>query len=125
MSLAGHLKLVSEASRSKVQSPTHGTLIDCYINQASVVSKHRFYVGYPESGKTTVVLHATIYAASRGLNILTNALVRLRAEELSGNHIHDIFCLPLSSAHSVGVIVERSLQKLYNRPEKNCFFEEN
>ena len=71
-----------------------------------------------------MALHATIYAASRGLNILTTALAGLRAK-LGGNHIHDIFCLPLSSAHSVGVIVERSLQKLYNRPEKDSFFEEN
>ena len=96
-------------------------MIECYINQASVFNKHRFYVGYPGSGKTTVALHATIYAASRGLNILTTALAGLRAEELGGNHIHDIFCLPLSSTLSVGVIVERSLQKLYNRPEKIAF----
>jgi len=88
--------------------------IDEYKNFAAVFFKHRFVVGMPGSGKTFIITNALLYALCQGLNVMVTSLSSERAMQFAGMHIHDLFCLPVSSTLNVDTIVQKSMQKLKN-----------
>ena len=88
--------------------------IDEYKNFTAVFFKHRFVVGMPGSGKTFIITNALLYALCQGLNVMVTSLSSERAMQFAGMHIHDLFCLPVSSSLNVDTIVQKSMQKLKN-----------
>ena len=72
--------------------------------------KHQLVVGMPGRGKTFLIV--LLYALCQGLKVIVTSLSSERAMQFSGMHIHDIFCLSVSSTLNVDCIVQEGLQKL-------------
>ena len=88
--------------------------IDEYKNYVSFFFKHQLVVGMPGSGKTFLITNVLLYALCQGLNVMVTSLSSERAMQFSGMHIHDVFCLPVSTTLNVDCIVQQGLQKLRN-----------
>ena len=99
-------------------------VIQSYCDNEQLCYKPRVYSGFPGSGKTTVAKHATYYAASQNLNIIVTTLANERAQLLGGQHIHDVFCMPVSKSTRVPAMVANSLDELHKIPTKLIFLQQ-
>ena len=99
-------------------------VIQSYCDNEQLCYKPRVYSGFPGSGKTTVAKHAMYYAASQNLNIIVTTLANERAQLLGGQHIHDVFCMPVSKSTRVPAMVANSLDELHKNPTKLIFLQQ-
>ena len=60
--------------------------------------KNPIVYGAPGAGKSFVGSLSVLYALSQGLNVISTALMGLRAQALGGTHLHELFKLPASDA---------------------------
>ena len=80
--------------------------------------KHQSILGPPGTGKMYVLTIALGYALSKGLSCLVTSLGSGRSIQLGGEHIYNVFCLPLSSNGSPLKMAEQALNKLDFRSDK-------
>ena len=99
-------------------------VIQSYCDNEQLCYITRVYSGFPGSGKTTVAKHATYYAASQGLNIIVTTMANERSQLLGGQHIRDVFCMPVSKYTHVAAMVANSLDKLHKNPTKLIFLQQ-
>ena len=67
----------------------------CSIDNQLTFTKHVGIRGFPGSGKTWCSLYASAYAMSKGLFVLSTAVLAKRAIQLGGIHWHLLFCIPI------------------------------
>ena len=65
---------------------------------AQVCLKNPVVHGAPGAGKTFVGSVAVLHALSQGLNVVSTALMALRAQAIGGTHLHEFFKFPTSDA---------------------------
>ncbi|XP_047741131.1 uncharacterized protein LOC125179393 [Hyalella azteca] len=94
--------------------------IDSFSNVGTAFVKFPLLIGPPGAGKTYLLMLAALYALSKGLRTITTALTAERAQVLGGEHLHMLFCLPVSksSLQSVAIIAEKCLGNLVRSPRK-------
>ena len=88
--------------------------IDRYRSAGSVCLKNPCVHGAPGAGKSFVGSVAVLYALSRGLNVISTALMALRAQAIGGTHLHEFFKLPTSdkSRTAPHVAANMALEKI-------------
>ena len=69
--------------------------IDKYCNwlELDTYTKNMCIRGFPGSGKTWCSLYCALHALSKGLNVITTAVLAKRAIQSGGIHYHKLFCL--------------------------------
>ena len=65
----------------------------CSMLHQTQFTKSVIIRGHPGAGKTFCMLYATIYAISKGLNVITTAQMAKRALQLGGKHWHNFMCI--------------------------------
>ena len=93
-------------------------LVSHYKSCASEFTKGLCQVGAGGVGKTTLLLIELLYAMCQGLNTTITAMLSERAQELCGNHIHDMFGFHVNDRLSPGQMAERACSALYQKPKK-------
>ena len=63
-------------------------------NSGMTYTKNNVVYGAPGTGKSFIGQYTVLYALSQGLNIISTALMGVRANTLGGIHLHKIFFLP-------------------------------
>ena len=71
--------------------------------------------GGPGCGKTHVVMYMSLMAMSFGLNVMTTALMGVRANALGGIHVHRLFGLNPKNSSNPYRAAELSLDKLHRK----------
>ena len=62
--------------------------------------------------------YIVLYAISKGMNVITTAVMARRANQLGGLHIHKLFCLDVTNGMNPHRVVELAVIKLLRNPEK-------
>ena len=69
--------------------------------------------GAPGTGKLFIGQYTVLYALSQGLNIISTALMGVRANTLGGIHLHKIFFLPTDNKiSSPFVYAEKAIEDI-------------
>ena len=70
--------------------------------------------GFPGGGKISVMVYIVIYAHSKGLTLITVAMICHREIQLGGWHWHKILCMPVYCGDNMSVyqITELAIHKL-------------
>ena len=63
-------------------------------------------------------MYCTLYALSKGLNVMTTAILAKRAIQLGGCHYHKLFCLPVGKNLSTHRKAELAIIKLLKNPKE-------
>jgi hypothetical protein len=97
--------------------------IDRYKTSQKTFEPSLFATGPPGSGKTFLMCLTLLYAMSRQLTVAVFALTALRARDLGGLHLHDLFLFRDfgSTNYSSTSIAENTLLHLQKFPEKRDF----
>ena len=97
--------------------------IDSYsdITNQTRYTKNFIFRGSPGSGKTFCLVYCTLYAISKGLNVMTTAMMAKRALQLGGIHWHVILCLPTERNLTPHRRAELAILKLMRDPKKIDF----
>ena len=74
--------------------------------------------GFPGSGKSWSMMYCMLYAISKGLNVVSTAMMCKRALQLGGIHIHQLFMLPVEDALTPHRKAELAILKLLRNPKK-------
>jgi hypothetical protein len=59
----------------------------------STFNKCRITRGSPGSRKSFIMQFVLYYVVSKGLNVTSTAVMRRRANQIGGTHVHELFCL--------------------------------
>jgi len=93
--------------------------LHAYVDTNNNCTKGMVVVGAGGVGKTTVLLLLLLYAQCLGLSVAITALMSERSQELAGDHINSMFCIPSHDRSlSTGQIAERAISALFKNPEK-------
>ena len=98
--------------------------IDDYMNvMKSTYTKNVMIVGFPGGGKTFIMMYVLIYAISKGLCIISVAMMAHRACQLGGWHWHKLLRVPVDRGNNMSVhrMIEVALEKLERHPEQIQF----
>ena len=70
--------------------------------------------GFTGGGKTFFMMYIVIYACSKGLTVITVAIMCHQAIQLSGWHFHKLLCIPVDCGNSMYVylMIEVAIEKL-------------
>ena len=70
--------------------------------------------GFPGGGKIFVMMYIVIYALSKGLTVITVAMMCHRSIQLSGWHWHKILCIPVDCGNNMSFyrMIDLAIQKL-------------
>ena len=84
-----------------------------------VCLKNPVMCGAPGAGKSFVGSVAVLYAMARGLNVVSTALMALRAQALGGTHLHEFFKLPTSDTARMAppTAANAALEKIRRKPD--------
>ena len=76
--------------------------------------KNIIITGFTCSGKTFFVMYIIIYAGSKGLTVITVAMVCHQEIQLGGWHWHKLLCMPADIGNNMSIyrIAELSIHKL-------------
>jgi len=98
--------------------------IDRYIREGKGMGKQalryikNFVVhGAPGTGKSFVTQVAVLYAVSKGLRVMSTALMSVRAIVIGGIHLHKLLCLKKGNRISPFKIAEAALQRIHRKQE--------
>ena len=94
--------------------------LDSYIDlwEQKCYTKNICIRGVPGGGKTWCAMYCTLYALSKGLNVMTTAILAKRAIQLGGCHYHKLFCLPVGKNLSTHRKAELAIIKLLKNPKE-------
>lgn len=95
--------------------------INSYIDVMNTkYTKNVIIAGFPGGGKTFVLMYVVLYARSRGLNVVTVAMMSHRAIQLGGWHWHKLLCIPVDRGNNMSVyrMTELALKKLERHPKR-------
>jgi hypothetical protein len=97
--------------------------IQSFSNIGSSFVKFPLLCGPPGAGKTYLLMLAALFCLSKGLNTIITAITAERAQVLGGEHLHMLFCLPVSQSklQSVTAVVENCLGNLVRNPIKLAY----
>ena len=97
--------------------------IDRYINgtEQNTYIKCQLIAGAPGSGKSFLALTIGLYAISKGLVCGITSMMARRAVQIGGEHLHKMFCIPVSPNLSVFWLAEKAIIALMSKPEKLKF----
>ena len=96
-------------------------MIDRYANLADNqhFGKNTIIRGFPGAGKTWCMQYILLYAISKGLNVITTAIMAKRAMFLGGKHWHYLLCIPpMKKDFSMHRTAELAICKLLSDPVK-------
>jgi hypothetical protein len=94
------------------------SLVKEYVESTTEVPKCLCAVGAGGVGKTTADQIILLHAMLKGLNGAASALASERSQELAGDHLYSMFCMPGNNNLSTGQIAERCISNLFRNPEK-------
>jgi len=108
----------SEASRreQEVAFEAIRTSIREYSLASPYQVKSHCLIGGPGNGKTFVMLVGVLQCICAGLSTGLTAYMSERAQELGGEHLHKLFCLPGRDPSSPARLAELALVNLYRNP---------
>ena len=92
--------------------------IDSYLNVMDMhFVKNVIITGFPGGGKTFIMMYIVLYARSKGLNVITCAMMCHRAIQLGGWHWHKLLCIPVDRGNNMSVyrMTEVAIEKLERR----------
>ena len=97
---------------------TVGTrLIEKYHRQfgptTDIFTKGEVITGVPGSGKSHVIQYLSLVAMSKGLRVMTTALMAVRAMALGGEHMHQLFCINTKTHGTPHRHAELAIDKLH------------
>ena len=97
--------------------------IDSYrdLSSQGVYIKNVGIRGFPGSGKSWSMMYCMLYAISKGLNVVSTAMMCKRALQLGGIHVHQLFMLPVEEALTPHRKAELAILKLLRNPKKIDF----
>ena len=98
--------------------------IDNYLCIMNIqYTKNVIITGFPGRGKTFVMMYVVLYARSKGLTVITVALMAHRAIQLGGWHWHKLLCIPVDRNNNMSVCrtTELAWQKLDRHPQRKEF----
>ena len=78
--------------------------------------KNHCLIGGPGNGKTFVMLVAALRCICGGLSTALTTFMSERAQELGGEHLHKLFCLPVREMASPVRLAELALVNLFRNP---------
>lgn len=89
--------------------------VDKYCRQFGVTSRTRGVLthGSPGAGKTYVSFLTVLYSLSRGLRVMTSALMAFRSQCIGGIHLHKLFSLEVSKSNNIFRLAELAVEKLH------------
>ena len=99
-------------------------LIDSYLDVTDTkFNKNIIIAGFPGGGKTFIMMYVVIYARSRGLNVITVAMMCHRAIQLGGWHWYKLLCIPVDRGNNMSVyrMTKLAIQKLERYPMRLKF----
>ena len=75
---------------------------------------------FPGGGKTFVIMYIVIYARSKGLTVITVAMIFHKSIQLFRWHWHKLLCIPVDFGNKISVFLmkELSIQKLELFPNR-------
>ena len=88
------------------------------IEQQDSYTKNIGIWGFPGAGKTWCMMYLVVYAISKGLTVITTAIMSKRSIELGGIHIHQLFLLPTETNLTAHRRSELAILKLLKNPKK-------
>ena len=94
--------------------------IDKYCNwlELDTYTKKMCIRGFPGSEKTWCSLYCALHAFSKGLNVITTAVLAKRAIQIGEIHYHKQFCLPIGRHFSIHRKAELAILKLLKNPKQ-------
>lgn len=92
--------------------------IDSYISNRTTSTKGVCAVGAGGVGKTTALQMVLLHGMCRGLSAAATSLASERSQELAGEHLNSLLCMPSHQNLTPGQIAERCIANLYRNPEK-------
>ena len=90
----------------------------CNLWEVDSYTKNICIRGFPGSGKTWCALYLSLYALSKGLTVVTTAILAKRAIQIGGIHYHKLFCLPIGKNMSIHRKAELAILKLLRSPKQ-------
>lgn len=85
-------------------------------NASRVYTMNAVVHGAPGTGKSFVGQLSVLYAVSQGLNIISSALMGVRANAIGGTHIHKLFPFPTNGNQSPFRMAEYAMEKINRNP---------
>ncbi|KAL3924544.1 MAG: hypothetical protein SGILL_000982 [Bacillariaceae sp.] len=95
--------------------------VDRYTSPETFTSKNLLIAGPPGVGKTHCLSHGIVYALSKGLVVMTTAMLADRAFMLGGRHLHKLFKLRVRDRGSPHRLAELAIISLQKKPELFAF----
>ena len=86
-------------------------------------TKNVIITGFPGGGKTFIMMYLVLHARSKGLTVVTVALMAHRAMQLGGCHWHKLLCILVDRTNNIHVCrtTELAWQKLDRHPYRKEF----
>ena len=94
------------------------TCVDSIDKYRSVMNnqyvKNVIITGFPGEGKTFVMMYVVLYARSKGLVVISIAMMSHRAIQLGGIHWHKLVCIPVDKSNNMSVyrMTELAIRKM-------------
>jgi predicted GIY-YIG superfamily endonuclease len=85
--------------------------------EATTFTKGLLIRGVPGSGKSHLAQYLALYAFSRGLRVMTTALMALRAVVLGGIHYHILAAVPTKNNSNVYHLAELAIESLRRKSQ--------
>ena len=92
--------------------------LDQYQHADMVQTKNLVIVGGPGVGKTTMLLLIAFMAAARGLRVAISAIMSERAKQLGGEHLSQMFCIPVNEKATSTRLAELAIARLLRQPKR-------
>ena len=95
--------------------------IDSYLNvMTNKCVKNVIIAGFPGGRKTFCMMCVILYAMSRGLTVISTAMMAHRAIKLGGIHWHKLLSIPVDRTNNMSVarMTEVAIERLEKHPEK-------
>jgi predicted GIY-YIG superfamily endonuclease len=89
-----------------------------YQNANMVQTKNLVIVGGPGVGKTTVLLLIVFMSLARGLHVAISAIMSERAKQLGGEHLFQMFCIPVNEKATSTRLAELAIARLLRQPKR-------
>jgi AAA domain len=92
--------------------------LDQYQNADMVQAKNLVIVGGPGVGKTTLLQLVVFMAMARGLRVAISAIMSERAKQIGGEHISQMFCIPVNEKATPTRLAELAIVRLLRQPKR-------
>ena len=84
-------------------------------SQALTYTKGEIIHGVPGLGKSHVISYLSLVALAFGLQLMTTALMGVRANAFGGIHFHRLLCLSTNTTKNANRMVELAVDKLHQK----------